>query len=448
MATNSDFISFIMGNNPNLFERPDGKTIIVIKNLIFDNIHINQDIVVKHEVIIQDCTINGSLEIEAGKYLDRVIIKNTEIKSVIITGGHFVSGLFLSNSKIEEGLSAYNKEDRFFVPSSMSIENNSMKYISINNLDFEMITLSKNDVEWIAVANHLITQDAENRVSKHLFGKIKYFSFNLKEKTKLLVDYQEIENLSFTGTLNSAEITMNMIKVNKLTFDEFTKPTSGILNLLRIRPFGDDSVITIRNSFLGNTSFYDCDFAAFKNFSIATSYLIDVIYANTTWPKKMSAASASKFSPSDYSSRDADIQLRETYRQLKISAVKQGDKLQESRFYRNEMFFLNKTLKSYTHFTTKISLFLSWISNNYRQNWILPICWILCLNLFFVKIIDLHGGLSQFDWPIFFNILNPAHRFSDLAIETSIFNLSIDVLSRICNSFLIYQTITAFRKLS
>ena len=449
MLTILDFIHFITGNEKSLIQRENNKDVVVIKNKIFGEIKVQAHLEFPYEVWIQDCTIDGNFEIEAGKYRDRFIIERTEVKNLTITGGEFKQGLFINNCKVLDGIVLYKKENAIFYPAFVSIENNSAKYVSVNNLDFEYINFSQNEVSSIVVSNSLIYPETAERKFEHLYSKVKYFNFSLKEKTKLIVDYQEIEKLSFNGSLNSAEISMNMIKVQELSFQEFTKPSSGILNLSRIKPLNDKSSVTIRNSFLGSTSFYDCDFASFKSFSVASSHFIELIYANTTWPKEISIANVDKFTPSPYSSEDVNVQLRETFRQLKISASKQGDKLQEAVVYRNEMVYLNKTLSSNTHFTTKLSLLLSLISNNHKQNWILPIIWLFVLNIFFV-LITFSNGICHlnFNWAIFFNLLNPAHRFSDLEIGKSFLNLLVDFSSRIINGFLIYQIVTAFRKLS
>lgn len=449
ILTNLDFIHFITGNEKSLIQRENNKDVVIIKNKSFEEIKVESDMEFPYEIQVQDCTVDGNFEIAAGKYSDRFIFKRIEVKNIIITGGKFTQGLFINNCKVLDGIVFYKKENNIFFPASVSIENNSAHYISVNNLDFEYINFSQNEVSWIRVSNSLIYPETKERKLEHLFSKVKYFNFSLKEKSKLLVDFQEIDNLSFNGSLNSAEISMNMIKVQQLSIQEFTKPSSGILNLSRFRPLNDKSSVIIQNSFLGSTSFYDCDFASFKSFSVASSHFIDLIYANTTWPKKISIADYDSFSPSPYSAEEVNAQLRETFRQLKISASKQGDKLQEAVFYRNEMVYLNRTLSSNTHFTTKLSLLLSLISNNHKQNWILPIIWLFVLNIIFVLMMLSNGICNlHFNWSIFFNLLNPAHRFSDLAIATNFLNLFVDFSSRIFNGFLIYQIVTAFRKLS
>lgn len=443
-----EFEYFVSGKDDTLKKFWNNKVIILLQGRKFGNIILNCEIEVSHEVWIEDCEFSN-LEIHQANFTDRFIIKRIKTRNLTFRGGNYKQGLFINNSTIEDGITFYKKDDVTFSSSSVSIENNSANYISIQNLNFEYLNLSQNEVRRIRISNSLIFPETSERKFEHLFSKVKSLNFILNEKTKMIVDYQEIEKLTFSGSLNNAEVSFNKIKVKELTFREFTKVRSGILNLSRIRPFDKNSKVIILNSYLGDSNFYDCDFASFSSFGVANSFFLEIVYAHTTFPKKIVTSNADWYSPSPYSSYEASIQLRETFRQLKIAASKQGDKLQEAKFYRNEMLYLNKTLSLSGHLSTRLSLFLGLISNNHKQNWFLPIIWLFTINASFVITLFSHN-LSDinFNWITFFNLLNPAHRFNDLEIAKNFCTQFIDFGSRVINSFLIYQTITAFRKLS
>jgi len=447
MLTNLEFLNVITGANPEYIEKINQKDTIVIRDKRLGSVKIGANLTCFNEILIENCDFEN-FEIEGGTFNDRFIIKQSRLKNIICNAGEFKKGLFINNNKFEGGI-VFCKSDFLFLPASVSIENNDAQYISINNLDFIYIGITGNKTSRINFSNSLIFPETAERKLERLYSKVKYFSFSVEEKCKISIDYVEFDKLSFHGSLNSAEINMNQLRVQELAFEEFTKPSSGICNLSRIRPLNDNSTVTIRNSFLGNTSFFDCDFRSFKRFNIANSHLLEIVYSHTSWPKKIGVAGADRFSPSEYAEKEAEFQLRETYRQLKIAASKQGDKLQEARFGRNELVYLNKTLNGKTHLTTKVSLIISLISNDHKQNWILPIIWFFGLNSLFTLLLcsksPCHLG---FDPVIFFNFLNPAHRFADLKIPEIVVNFSFDFCSRIISSFLIYQTITAFRKLT
>lgn len=181
ILTNLDFIHFITGNEKSLIQRENNKDVVVIKNKTFEEIKVEADIEFPYEIQVQDCTVNGNFEIAAGKYSGRFIFKRTEVKNIIITGGKFTHGLFINNCKVLDGIVFYKKENKIFFPASVSIENNSAHYISVNNLDFEYINFSQNEVSWIRVSNNLIYPETKERKFEHLFSKVKYFNFSLKE---------------------------------------------------------------------------------------------------------------------------------------------------------------------------------------------------------------------------------------------------------------------------
>jgi len=443
------FINDITGKNASLIEKKNNKDTVVLKGREFGDIYISGNVVCSLEIQIEDCDFEGDITIDNGFYHDRFIIKNCRIKNLIIKGGTFKGGLFISSNQLKGGIVFSNEHGKTLAPASVSIENNKSHYISINNQDFEFIGLNNNDCDWITFTNSLFWPETADSKSKKLYSKTKYLSFHLKDGSEFRADHIEVNNLNFYGILHNSEIRFDEVKVEKLSFEGFTKLTSGALNLSRIKPLNNDSKIIISNSFLGNTLFFGCDFKSFNKFIVKNSQLLDISFSNTKWPTTIDAFDGKTAKPFEDSSKHTlHNELRETFRHLKIAASKQGDKFHESLFYRNEMYYLRRTLSFKTHFSTKVSLFLGLISNNHGQNWFYPILWFVAITALIVLALHSASVCSlEFNWHTFFQLLNPAHRFTDLDIPSNFANLSLDFSSRIINSFLIYQTVAAFRKL-
>src|SRR5690606_17101537 len=124
----------------------------------------------------------------------------------------------------------------------------------------------------------------------------------------------------FYGILLNSEVRFNEVKIENLSFEAFTNPSSGVLNFSRLRPLNNNSQVVITNSFLGNALFFDCNFKSFNKFIIKDSHLLDINFSNTKWPKTISAFDGNKMKPYEDSTKDISYaQLRETFRQLKIA---------------------------------------------------------------------------------------------------------------------------------
>ncbi len=444
-----EVFKYLTGEVAEVTNHIDGKRVIILEGKRFHNISLYADIKYPYEIHIDKCVIDDTLYIIAGEFVDRVIIKNCKAKNIVVNGGSFLQGLFINNCEIGDGIVIARAKERTWFPASVSIEVNKAKYIAVNNLDFEYLAFHNNTVDRINVFNTLVYKDESTGEQKQLSSQIKYVNFSLEEGTRFLMSYLDIEKLTFNGSFDRCELVFEAIRTGYLLFEDFIKTSSSVVNIMRLGPLDEKSMIVMRNSLFGDTSFYDCDFAGFTTFQIANSQLSGIRYAHTSWPKELTTAGPDRLSPGTYNNHQQDLQLREVYRQLKFSAISQSDKLMEAFFYRLEMIYLNKTLSKRSHLGSKIVLILSRYSNNHKQNWFLPIGWLFTLNLFCTILLSSATILElKISWVCFFHLLNPAHRFSDLLVPESFATLFIDFISRVLTGFLIYQTVAAFRKLS
>ena len=423
--------------------------VIIVEGQVFQNVSLYEEITYPYEIEFRNCQIADSFYVLAGKFERRFIIKNCKAKNVVINGGDFAGDLFISSNEISGGIVIAKQDEYIWMSSNVSIEGNSGDYIAVVNLDMKYLAFHNNKVDRINLMNSLMTIDENRRPQTRLSGYIKSLRFVLEPRSRFYISNQNIDDISFNGSLDDAEVILDTVTVGKISFEDFIKASGSVVNFLRFKPRDKNSSFLMRNSLMGDSSFNDCDFKSFSSFKIANSQLSKIQYAHTTWPDKISIASPDQLFPNQSYGQYNEFQLREIYRQLKLSAISQSDKFMEAFFYRNEMVYLHKTLSPKTHLGSKIVLLLSRYSNNHKQNWILPIVLFFGVNFVCAVMIG-STSLShlRIDWNIFFNLLNPAHRFSDLNVNSLFGTLFVDFISRVLTGFLIYQTIAAFRKLS
>lgn len=147
-------------------------------------------------------------------------------------------------------------------------------------------------------------------------------------------------------------------------------------------------------------------------------------------------------------------EVYELYRDLAVAKAKQKDTDASLKFRARANYYNIHYLDykdAWNTFPSRFSLWFARWSNNYRQNWVLPLIWILVFGAIFYAFnlcaldLELLNSNCWKDFPIF---LNPTHKF-DLIKGGSKYGFLanlIDVISRIFNGFFIYQFIQAFRK--
>jgi hypothetical protein len=161
---------------------------------------------------------------------------------------------------------------------------------------------------------------------------------------------------------------------------------------------------------------------------------------------------------------------KELYRQLKFAMERQGDQVSRLEFKRNELNCYRLELKQFGLFYKVSDQLILWLnqSNDYGFNWLKPslLLFVFTLIIYILMAIGINPDINwsfdpdNFESTIqnlnkglynYFTLLNPAHRITDLFLDIDRSNFGswfyfIDFLSRIIVSYLLFQTITAFRK--
>jgi hypothetical protein len=158
---------------------------------------------------------------------------------------------------------------------------------------------------------------------------------------------------------------------------------------------------------------------------------------------------------SNISGKEQHLALREVYRELKHSSIRNSNHIDALAFYKNEM-------KAYRASGVKgvndwLLMQIGYLSNNYGQNFFWPIWWLLGIH--FILFWILVGKFDYLDFQIFVSdgsfdafkeqlghylyFLNPVHK---TPTDFSGSMLTLDFLMRLSSGFFIYHIIRASRK--
>jgi|GEM_PF-2301565 hypothetical protein len=287
-----------------------------------------------------------------------------------------------------------------------------------------------------------------------------------------------ITDTQIKGINSDASIIFDNVQFVKLSLSNFTN--NGNLQFINISPIDSpDTKLLIENSHLGKTQFASTNLANFSSILIENSNLTDISASTTkwfsltqlraNWPKKKWFKTFRMAVP--VSMRALYLhhcrQQRELFRQLKFAMEKQGDRIQSLEFKQYEMIAYRNALNlSKGKIGERL---IMWVnrSNSYGQNWWKPVLWAIGITALFYFLIttaqspDINGvefsrnGANRL-WStlwknlgVFFQMLNPVHlidKMSEGAQEINKMTYFLDYLYRIIISYLIFQTISAFRK--
>lgn len=308
------------------------------------------------------------------------------------------------------------------------------------------------------------------RIGDHLHGdnikKLTIFT-KLNEVGDIYVSEQNFEKIFLSGTNKDREFNFSKIKCNDISINDFKN--EGSLNFYGIEPKQIAvGYFQIVNSNLDNAQFYRASFSDYKELIIIDSFITDTLFLGCKWSKNVRAIHGPDTLSFDKSlksgrkiSHNETTAIREAYRQLKISMSNHSDKIQENRFYSQELIFYNKTLnwgKPWEDtFWDKVVLHWSKFFSDYGQSFIRPLIWLLLghLVMFFIAIL-LHGfeplyiSISNASEEAFretfekyFLYINPLRK-----LETTLpgYLIVLDLLMRIWSSYMIYNIIRASRR--
>lgn len=397
--------------------------------------------------VFGNITLNNCERIE--KFFDLICIDNLLINDLKIEPAHvlyfsnvyvggkaeinnFRSDVVFSTSKLANNFVFINE-----LKVSKNINNLNLKseeesaYFYINSIAFKNFTFSK----------EAIWKLEKLRCCNLLFDNFRNFGTGNIDNT--IGGYFQPLNIGFDELIN-------LLNPFNGSYTEFLTE-QRIINYESKK----ERTLTFNQSDFGKLNFINTDFSDFKLYFYSTK-LNEIFLAGSRMPKNVEAL--------EIENVDLFHQQRLANTQLKKLHELHGDVVAANEYFANEMNAYYSSLKWRNDFWEKLQLWFNKISSNHAQSWkqallmtfgvsvFLYIFFCLTLNYTFAN------PLKPKNWSVFWNLesyywdfLSPVHKvesFNDLISGNKISPLSrnIDNISRIINSYFIYQLIQAFRK--
>lgn len=278
----------------------------------------------------------------------------------------------------------------------------------------------------------------------------------------------DIDNLKleFTNQTDKGEYIFRGIKINKLTISGMNNSSilfkSCSISQSKIVDFSNLSDIRFHNIYnvnrfvltdasIGKAELTNYNINVDSLIKIIRSNISDIVLSNTSLNRKIEA-----------SNQTDHRGLREIYRQLKLAANKQSNRIQELGYEALEMDAYAKDDSAKT-FSDRFILFTNKWSNNHGQSWIRAFLWLLLFNITFYCLIKFSlgytvhfGKMSVHELREYAELtFNPLHDFNKV-FEIYFTNGSpfqhtdtaklIDIISKVCSGYFLFQLLRAFRK--
>lgn len=269
------------------------------------------------------------------------------------------------------------------------------------------------------------------------------------------------------------------VEMRSLYMENFSCQSAGSTQFVRcrIRKFSGrgETNLKILESKPGSLLFHSVDMSECETVSIVNNDLSGLQFVNVKWfdlrkliPKldeESSLISKIRFrvkmlfvnEEDSTGSAESVNHSREAFRQLRQAAEKQGDRARALNFQQYEMKLFNRELRLTKTFFNQ-DRFIIWLSNsnNYGQSWTKPVLLLLVLTaVFWLFIAKLsYPSASFFELlssrnSTYVQMLNPVHAIDKIlpgAVEIPDLVWWLDYIHRLILAYLIFQTVSAFRK--
>ena len=390
---------------------------------------------------IDKCSI-GNLVL-FGTYIQEVCLKNSFLNRM---HSHYISAkeveLIDCSGSLDFGAPEGNSE--LF---DVIIKGGDYESISLQNHEKSSITLTGVKCKTpIVIDGRLVGKKRRLRLKSLII---------LDSITDLRIYHLDFDHLIIKDIVHQGRSTFKEISTKNLE-------VSNLINLGRLIFFNlndteidqpENSILNISDSALGNTQFINSSLDSFSKAAITNVDLSEMKVVNSKWP-------------TDINSDDLSQKVG-VYRQLKLVMTNSGDREMELLFYQVEMDSLLQ-LENKDRWK-RFNLWLSKHTNNFGQDYVKPIrlyfwlsvaLYLITLLLTYYKEVYriatyavTHFQFLTIDWDKinlylikyveFMTPISNVYLFEDISFPSAI----LVFLSKVIFGFLIYQTITAFRRL-
>ena len=280
---------------------------------------------------------------------------------------------------------------------------------------------------------------------------------NLKSRRNNVCIYEfsdmAVHDLTLSGDCTNTQISIDRININKkVEFNTFIGGEgSKFSNLI---PDNADTALIFDNSIFNKSLFSNFNFRDFKVIKINSSQFRSAIFENVKWFEKDQVSFGYK--PKD-NQRQYFKDCRNLFNQLKQSSEKNDDKPTALYFHSLEEKNRLNELIGAPKFEI-IRLFLK-STNDFGNRWMKPIVLLITLSFavsLFLLLLSSNKDLSEIEFAyspyLAVQLLNPTHSLKEIVessngiVKLNFGTTLIDILHKTFTTFLIFQTITAFRR--
>jgi hypothetical protein len=439
----------ILRNPPKeLIKGEDGKSSIVINGFTFEDeyLYLDETVTVTLPLIFEGCTFNSN-------------------------NFFFIDGLTCNKSLTFEGCTI---SDSIYFRSGTFKEEVLIKYVHVKKVQlsrctFDKISISGYEIDtvWISGAKFESLHIGNFLIGDNISKLVIYAKED--ETGDIFVKDQGFDDISLFGSNKGKQINFSNIKCNNVSITKFKN--EGSLNFYGLEPKdlnNDKRYFQITDSNLDKVQFHRALFSQYKELIIIDSFITETLFIGCKWSNNVRALNGPGYGTFEDSLKTGRktspkeiVLIKEAYRQLKISMSKHSDKIQEHKFYSEELNFHNQTLtwgKPWgNQFWDKLIIIWSKTFSDYGQSFIKPFFWLFFGHyLLFILALILNGfkplqisfsepTASGFEeaFEKFFIYINPLRKF-----ETSFsgYLILLDLLMRIWSSYMIYNIIRASRR--
>lgn len=444
-----DQLRSLLRNPPEKFIKETyGESGILIDGYTFEDeiLFLDDSITVNLPLKFHDCTFSSDkiffidgLKCEESLTFEFCTIKN----SLFFTKGTFKKEVLLKDLKVEKVRLTY------CIFNKVIIYGSDINELWVSRAKFESLHIGQNQIE-------------DNIKKLTIFARE-------DETGDIFVSDQSFDEIFLSGTSKGRTFSFSKIKCNAISIIDFKN--EGSLNFYGIEPKDLTSTkryFQISNSNLDKVQFFRALFAQYIELIIIDSFISDCLFIGCKWSNNVRAIDGpgyGTFEATIKAGRKTSpmeiVAIKEVYRQLKISMSKHSDKIQEHKFYSEELNFHNRTLswgKPWENqFWDKMILLWSKTFSDYGQSFIKPLFWLLSGHYILFLLALLFNGFNPLHISVFhptaegfqeafekfFIYINPLRR-----LETSFsgYLISLDLVMRIWSSYMIYNLIRASRR--
>jgi len=289
---------------------------------------------------------------------------------VTFDGCSFSKGIYFNKGEFTKELSF----DHVHLP-EFHFSGGTFDKISIAGYDIKSIWISGAKFESLSIGERLVNTTIDELT---IFAKP-------KEVGDIFVTQQKINKLYLSGNNKDRMFSFAQIKCNIVALTDFTN--EGSLRFYGIEPqdlANEKRYFQIINSNCDKVQFHRVLFNHYEELIIIDSFISDALFIGCKWGDTIRALygpgyetfeeslkTGRKYTPKEL------VDIKEAYRQLKISMSNHSDKIQEHKFYSKELTFHYKALtwgKPWENqFWDKLILLWSKVFSDYGQSFIKPL---------------------------------------------------------------------------